>query len=119
MIALGKLKEGRAVENIASKLNNGFDGDTAYNALVEMGPVAQGVMLKYFNHPDGRTRDRARTLLQGYNTNPQFYFAAFCTISITRQRFLADMGLVSTIRTLSPIVAPSSSCAINLEVRRT
>lgn len=75
MLALGQLKEPRAVANIASKLNNAFDGDTAYKALAEMGPVAQGELLKHMNHPDGRTRDRARTLLQGYNTNPQLYFA--------------------------------------------
>src|SRR5687768_11359335 len=49
----------------------------------------------------------------------RFYFAAFCTISITRQRFLADIGRVSTMRTLSPTVAPNSSWAMNLDVRLT
>jgi hypothetical protein len=47
------------------------------------------------------------------------YFAAFCTISTTRQRFLVESGRVSTMRTRSPVVAPSSSCAMNFEVRRT
>src|SRR5438046_4366699 len=49
----------------------------------------------------------------------QNHFAAFCTISTTRQRFLADSGRVSTIRTRSPVVAPRSSCAMNFDVRRT
>ena len=74
MLALGKLKEGSAAETIAAKLGNVFDGDTATNSLVEMGPVAQEVVLKYFNHPDGRARDQARRLLQGYNAKPDVYY---------------------------------------------
>jgi hypothetical protein len=71
MLALGRLKEASAAENIASKLGNAFDGDTANKALIDMGPVAEPAVLKSFNHPDGRTRDVARALIIRYNTSAQ------------------------------------------------
>src|SRR4026207_1437076 len=40
-------------------------------------------------------------------------------ISTTRHRFLAERGRVSTIFTLSPILAPRSSCAMNFLRRLT
>lgn len=69
MLALGRLKEGSAADNIASKLGNAFDGDTAYRALVEMGSVAEGSVLKRFNDPNGGGRQQARDLLKAYNTS--------------------------------------------------
>jgi len=42
---------------------------------------------------------------------------AFATISSTRQRFLFESGRVSTIRTVSPFEAPSSSWAMKVDVR--
>jgi hypothetical protein len=68
MLTLGRLKEGSAAELIVSKLDNAFDGDAAYKALVEMGPVAEGAVIKVFNHPNGGARDKARGLLKAYNT---------------------------------------------------
>src|SRR6266566_4390615 len=44
------------------------------------------------------------------------YFA-LSTISITRQRFRFDNGRVSTMRTVSPVLAPWSSCAATVLVR--
>jgi HEAT repeat protein len=66
MKALAKLKDPRGAEPIVAKLGNGFDGEVAYKALTEMGPVAEGAVLKYFNARDGR--DRARNLVKAYNT---------------------------------------------------
>ena len=66
MKTLAKLKDSRGADPIAAKLGNAFDGETAYKALTDMGPVAEGAVLKYFNARDGR--DRARNLLKTYNT---------------------------------------------------
>jgi len=69
MMALGKLKEASAGDNMVSKLDNAFDGDAAYKALVEMGSVAENSVIKHFNHPNGGARDKARNLLKSYNTS--------------------------------------------------
>jgi hypothetical protein len=68
MLTLGRLKEASAAELILSKLDNAFDGDAAFKAMVEMGPVGENAVLKCFNHPNGGARDRARKLVKGYNT---------------------------------------------------
>src|SRR6266576_6831073 len=44
------------------------------------------------------------------------YFA-FSIITTTRQRFRFDKGRVSTMRTVSPVLAPCSSCAATVLVR--
>jgi hypothetical protein len=63
METLGKFKEERAVDVIASKLGNPFDGGVALRALEDMGPVATKALLKYMNHPDNGVRSNARRLL--------------------------------------------------------
>ncbi|HZZ81907.1 MAG TPA: hypothetical protein VFE62_25635 [Gemmataceae bacterium] len=70
MLALGRLKEPSAVDNIVSKLDNAFDGDAANRALTAMGTVAEPAVLKLYNHPNGGARDRARNLLKAYGTPP-------------------------------------------------
>jgi hypothetical protein len=75
MVALGKMKEISAAEIIAAKLGNAFDGGAAMQALTEMGPGAEGVILKHFNHPDGRTRDQARILTTTYKTRNESILA--------------------------------------------
>ena len=73
MVTLGKLKEARAADLIATRLPNAFDGNAANEALREMGPAAEKAVLKYFNHGafPGSARDSARKLLQGYGTKPE------------------------------------------------
>ena len=49
--------------------------------------------------------------IENFQSKIANHLAAFFTISSTRHRFFAERGRVSTILTLSPTVAPSSSCA--------
>ncbi|MBI2805738.1 MAG: hypothetical protein HYX68_12230 [Planctomycetes bacterium] len=70
MKLLGKFKDPRGVAPIVRRLGNAFDGGAAFDALMEMGPVAESAVLPLFNDasfPGGR-RDSARKLVKAYNT---------------------------------------------------
>lgn len=71
MQTLVRLKDPRGVDAIAGRLSNFFDRDQATRALQEMGPAAEKVVVKYYHHKDNDVRDRARRLLQEYNTKPE------------------------------------------------
>ena len=71
MRALGTLKDERAVDPLARRLDNFFDRQHASDALAELGPIAENAVLKFFNHQDNQTRTLARTLLQQYQTKSE------------------------------------------------
>ncbi|HEV2946427.1 MAG TPA: HEAT repeat domain-containing protein [Gemmataceae bacterium] len=65
---LGRLRDERAVEPLAQRLTNFFDREHAAKALQDMGPTAEGSVLKFYHHPDEATRSRARKILRSYHT---------------------------------------------------
>jgi predicted Zn finger-like uncharacterized protein len=67
---LVQLKDPRGADAIAGRLSNFFDRDQAAKALQEMGPAAEKAVVKYYHHKDSEARERARRLLQEYNTKP-------------------------------------------------
>jgi HEAT repeat protein len=71
MEALGRIKDERAVEVLARKLSDFFVHDQAVNALKQIGPGAEKIVLGYLFHPDGGTRNRARDLLVGYGVKQE------------------------------------------------
>lgn len=76
MRALGKFKDPRGVETIVKKLGNTFDGGVAFEALMEMGPVAEPAIAPLLNDTSfpGSRRDSARKLLKAYNTRSDLLF---------------------------------------------
>jgi predicted Zn finger-like uncharacterized protein len=70
MAAIGHLKYEPGADAISRFLPNFFIGDDAVRALDELGPGAEKAVVKYFNHKDGGTRERARGLIQRYGTKP-------------------------------------------------
>jgi HEAT repeat protein len=71
MQTLVRLKDPRGVDAIAARLSNFFDREQATRALQEMGPIAEKTVVKYYHHKDADVRERARRLLQEYNTKPE------------------------------------------------
>src|SRR5262249_15555979 len=67
---LVRLKDPRGAEAIAGRLTNFFDRDLATRALQDMGPAAEKVVGRFYHHKDQDVRERARRLLQEYNTSP-------------------------------------------------
>jgi predicted Zn finger-like uncharacterized protein len=68
---LVRLKDPRGVDAIAGRLTNFFDREQATRALQEMGPAAEKAVVKYYHHKDNDVRERARRLIQDYNTKPE------------------------------------------------
>jgi len=68
MRLLGRFKEASAVPVIAKRLTDHFDRGVVIDVLTEMGPAAEGAMLKTFNHPDNGARDAIRRIVQNYKT---------------------------------------------------
>lgn len=66
MALLGKLKDARGAQAVASRLPNFFDRGKAAEALIAMGPVAKDEVLKYVNHQDQGTRNEAKRVLSSY-----------------------------------------------------
>jgi HEAT repeat protein len=72
---LVRLKDPRGAEAIAGRLTNFFDRDLANRALQDMGPAAEKVVVRFYHHKDQDVRERARRLLQEYNTAPSVILA--------------------------------------------
>jgi predicted Zn finger-like uncharacterized protein len=72
MHALAQVKYEPGAEVVCEFLPNFFASSNGEpeKALDEFGPPAEKAVVKYFNHPDGGTHDRARRLIQRYNTKP-------------------------------------------------
>jgi hypothetical protein len=79
MKLLAQFKDARGAEPIAKRLSGIFDGQSPYEALIEMGPVAESAVLRYFNDPDGRKREAARRILQAYKTRNEVLLNACLT----------------------------------------
>lgn len=65
---LGRLKDDRAIDPLAQRLTHFFDREHAAKALQDMGPVAEGAVVKFYHHPDNATRESARRILKSYQT---------------------------------------------------
>jgi HEAT repeat protein len=63
MMALGHLKDERAAEPIAERLENFFDREDAAKALRKLGPAAEKAMRKRLHHPDADIRNTACDIL--------------------------------------------------------
>src|SRR6266702_4957332 len=85
------------------------DHDVAQPRVAALGPA---------QHADHERAPRARVVrdLELRFLLHHGYFA-LSTISTTRQRLRLDRGRVSTMRTVSPVLAPCSSCAATVLVR--
>jgi predicted Zn finger-like uncharacterized protein len=70
MAAIGHLKYEGGADEILRFLPNFFVSGDAERALDELGPGAEKAVVKYYHHPDGGVRDKARRLLMRYNTKP-------------------------------------------------
>jgi HEAT repeat protein len=68
MQALAKFKDPRGAAALSAWLASAPGQDDAAKALKEIGSVAAKEVAKFFNHPDGGARDRARDLLKEYGT---------------------------------------------------
>jgi HEAT repeat protein len=66
--ALVRLKDERAIPAVAARLAKPFEEQQAGAALEAFGPAAEPEVVKYFDHPNQGTRDRARKLLKTYGT---------------------------------------------------
>jgi hypothetical protein len=66
--ALGRLKDERAIEPIAERLEDFFDRGPAAEALKKMGPAAEDAVLKQLNHTDNQVRDAACNILKAIGT---------------------------------------------------
>jgi HEAT repeat protein len=75
MKLLAKFKDARGAEPVAKRLASPFERNNATDILIEMGPIAESAVLKYFNHPDPNIRSSARKILQAYNTRNEVLFA--------------------------------------------
>ena len=75
MKLLAKFKDARGAESVANRLASPFERNNATAILIEMGPIAERAVLKYFNHPDHNIRGSARKILQTYNTRDEMLFA--------------------------------------------
>jgi ribosomal protein S27E len=75
MKLLAKFKDARGAEPVAKRLWNPFERNNVTDILIEMGPIAESAVLKYFNHPDHNIRGAARKILQAYNTRNEVLFA--------------------------------------------
>jgi HEAT repeat protein len=65
---LGKMKDERAVEPIAARLTEFFDRRHASEALQQMGPMAEKVVLKYVTHPESGVAQEACRILKVIGT---------------------------------------------------
>ena len=74
MKLLAKFKDARGAEPVAKRLASPFERNNAADILIEMGPIAESAVLKYFNHPDHNIRNSARKILQAYNTRNEVLF---------------------------------------------
>lgn len=68
MKALGHLKDERAIEPIADRLEDFFDRGPAAEALKKMGPAAENAVLKQMNHTDNQVRLTACDILKTIGT---------------------------------------------------
>jgi HEAT repeat protein/ribosomal protein S27E len=75
MKLLAKFKDARGAEPVAKRLASPFERNNVTDILIEMGPIAESAVLKYFNHPDHNIRSSARKILQAYNTRNEVLFA--------------------------------------------
>jgi predicted Zn finger-like uncharacterized protein len=66
--ALGRLKDERAIEPIAERLEDFFDRGPASDALKKMGPVAENAVIKRLNHSDRHVRTTACDILKVIGT---------------------------------------------------
>jgi hypothetical protein len=66
--ALGRLKDERAIEPIADRLEEFFDRRAASEALKQMGPAAEDAVLKRLNHPDDQVCMAACDILKAIGT---------------------------------------------------
>jgi hypothetical protein len=66
--ALGRLKDERAIEPIAERLEDFFDRRPASEALKKMGPAAEKAVLKRLNHSDNQVRTTACDILKVIGT---------------------------------------------------
>src|SRR6266704_4816470 len=96
---------------------DGHDDDVAQPRVAALGPA---------EHADHERAPRARVvrdleyrflLYHGPPPSKSRRYFARSTISTTRHRLVFDRGRVSTIRTVSPALAPCSSCAATCLVR--
>lgn len=68
MKALARLKDERAAEPIAERLDEFFDRHEAAEALKKMGPVAEDAVIKRLNHADNQVRMTACDILKAIGT---------------------------------------------------
>jgi predicted Zn finger-like uncharacterized protein len=66
--ALGRLKDERAVEPIADRLEDFFERGEAVEALKKMGPAAEEAMIQRLRHTDGGVRQAACDVLKVVGT---------------------------------------------------
>jgi predicted Zn finger-like uncharacterized protein len=93
MAAIGKAKYDPGAEEVLRFLPNFFVGEDSARALADLGSGAEPAVLKYYHHPDGATRDRARRVLRGYNTKPLAYL----------DQTIADLNSVDKAREQSAV----------------
>jgi HEAT repeat protein len=67
--ALGRLKDERGAEAVASRLSDIFDRREASQALQAMGPAAEKEVVKLLSHPDLGTRAEAKRILKVIGRN--------------------------------------------------
>ncbi len=68
MLALGRLKDARAAEALAGRLEELADMHTAAEALIAMGPVAEPAVLKRLNHNHHMVRSEVCRILKEIGT---------------------------------------------------
>lgn len=67
--ALGRLKDERAIEPIADRLEDFFDRGEAVKALKNMGAMAEEAVIKRLQHPENDVRKAACDILKTIGTN--------------------------------------------------
>jgi predicted Zn finger-like uncharacterized protein len=70
MAAIARVKYEAGADEILRFLPNFFIGGEAERALFDLGQGAEKYVLKYYHHPDGGTRGKARGLCVRYGTKP-------------------------------------------------
>jgi HEAT repeat protein len=67
--ALGRLKDERAIEPVAERLEEFFDRHDAAEALQAIGPAAEKAVIKRLHHRDMRVREAAIEIIQVIGTS--------------------------------------------------